>query len=249
MKPPAPKRSAAPSIFLRLFLSHLTLVLICFACAVGVFVYLFPSTAQPILAHSPLLIIPVVLAVIGIAGLLTTWTASAISASLGAVERALTGDDPLTELHALTREAGTKEAAELVTSLRTAFSAFHGKAARIASRRFQDTVRHILIVDVDPGARIRSVNAAVLFHTGRSAEEIIGKQFLDFVDSSEYDERTTHPSTDLFAESSPIVPTESVLLSADGRALCILWNTHPIFNEAGDADGWRMVGVFRYPKR
>ncbi len=76
------KKRELPSIFLRVFLSHLLLLLLTMLAGLLVFNYVFAPGIRLFVDRNPLVLIPVTLALFGAAGLLSLWTAGAVSVPL-----------------------------------------------------------------------------------------------------------------------------------------------------------------------
>jgi hypothetical protein len=76
------KKRELPSIFLRVFLSHLLLLFLTVLAGLLVFNYVFAPGIRLFVDRNPLVLIPVTLALLGTAGLLSLWTAGAVSVPL-----------------------------------------------------------------------------------------------------------------------------------------------------------------------
>ena len=78
-----------PALFHRAFLGHLITVLFCFAVALILIDYLFIDGAHLYLRRNPIIVIPAMLAIIGVAGLLALWSSSAAAIALGGLRTLL----------------------------------------------------------------------------------------------------------------------------------------------------------------
>ncbi len=105
-----------PSIFLRLFLSHLLMLLFSFGVGLFVFDALFAPGLRPFLQRSPSILIPAVLALIGVAGLLAVWTATSLTHPLERLVNSIGDEDAATELEDIAASAPL-EIAELAQAL------------------------------------------------------------------------------------------------------------------------------------
>lgn len=83
-----------PTIFDRLFLSHLFMLALSSITSTVLFFYLIGSSAQYLLRHDSLVLIPTALLLIGMTGIVATWTAKSITRPLEKTIDALRGDLP-----------------------------------------------------------------------------------------------------------------------------------------------------------
>ena len=135
-----------PTIFDRLFFSHLIiLALSCFASTV-LFFYLIGPSAQYLLHHDPLVLIPTSLLLIGITGIVTTWTAKSITRPLEKTIDALRGELPIPS------KSGHEEIELLHQSLEQALvvnrqssdaSARTGRSDEAMLHDFRDVTKHL----------------------------------------------------------------------------------------------------------
>lgn len=143
-----------PSLFHRVFFSHLVIVLLCFVLALVLIDYLFVGGIHHYLLHTPLILIPVMLGMIGIAGLLALWTAGSVSFPLAHVQEALGDPHPDMALKKLQPKAGTEEIAHLIDALMRRLK--KGQSTH-PLRPFVFRLDHyfnILDTDVDTAARL-----------------------------------------------------------------------------------------------
>ncbi len=126
-----------PSLFLRLLVSHLLVVLACFVAGVLVVDHLFAPGVSMFLERHPIILVPTVLILIGIAGLAANWNAASIGLPIHRLtvrlkERAGRPLDPAPEA------MGSEEAAELrdaVAAWQAAIMAHRGGRRRVHLRR------------------------------------------------------------------------------------------------------------------
>jgi hypothetical protein len=122
----AASRREYPPLFHRIFLGHLLMVLLCFVIAVVLLDYLFVEGLALYMQRTPLILIPVALALIGLAGLSALWTAGSAALPLDRITRLLDGDASPDALLAEHDRVRTEENANLLTAL-------HGRLTRQAN--------------------------------------------------------------------------------------------------------------------
>src|SRR5512145_1222573 len=83
------QKTGYPTIFVRVFLSHLLLLSAAFLAASFLFFYLFEPGIKYFLMHKPLVVFPIILGLIGVAGILSAWTAGIIAEPLELLEDSL----------------------------------------------------------------------------------------------------------------------------------------------------------------
>ncbi|MBE0644080.1 MAG: hypothetical protein IH600_08370 [Bacteroidetes bacterium] len=106
-----------PALFHRVFLSHLIVVLLCFTAAVILIDYLFAEGVTLFLLRSPIILVPALLALIGIVGLLALWTAGSTAVPLDRASSLLSQRDAAERLLELMPSAGTEEVARMINSV------------------------------------------------------------------------------------------------------------------------------------
>ncbi|MDT8325729.1 MAG: hypothetical protein RRA94_16560 [Bacteroidota bacterium] len=146
-----------PPLFYRIFLGHLLVVLLCFVVAVLLLDYLFVERLSLYMQRTPLILVPVMLALIGIAGLSALWTAGSAALPLGRFTELLESDASPDALLAELDRARTEENADLLCAL-------HGRLTRQAHRYrarplYMQLDRHlnILAADADTAAQLGAV--------------------------------------------------------------------------------------------
>lgn len=143
-----------PNLFHRIFLSHLLVVLLCFVVAVVTLDYLFVDGVSHFILRSPLILIPVMLAMIGVVGLLALWTAGSAAFPIDRTIEALQKHDATAALARILPEARIEEVAVLI-------EAVHHQLSREPARRplFLRLDRHgnVRDCDVDTAARLGRV--------------------------------------------------------------------------------------------
>lgn len=102
-----------PSTFERILLSHLTVLAAAFVAVIWLYFYLVEPSLRLYFRHSTIIIVPISLILIGIAGLLTTWTAKTIVSPIEKMTDALKKneemnfDGDLDEIQTLIRQVKT----------------------------------------------------------------------------------------------------------------------------------------------
>ncbi len=107
-----------PALFHRIFLSHLLVVLLCFVAAVILVDYMFAEGIALFLLRSPIILVPALLALIGIVGLLALWTAGSVAIPLDRAASLLRERKASERLGEILPKAGTEEVARLLLSMR-----------------------------------------------------------------------------------------------------------------------------------
>jgi hypothetical protein len=154
-------KHTAPTVFHRVFLSHLIVVLLCFIAAVWLLHYLYGDGLRYFRIHSPLVILPVTLGLIGLAGLLALWTAGAIVLPLERFSDALRGGVGSDDLQRLADRAGVDESADAML----AAASFVERVARGDSRPYTlvvDGMLNIVGADIDTAARFGMTPSDIL---------------------------------------------------------------------------------------
>lgn len=107
-----------PALFHRVFLSHLVVLAVSFLSALILVDYLFVDGITHFLVHSPIILIPVLLALIGLVGLLALWTSAAVALPLDRTVNAISAIDADAALAQLLPDARVEEVARVVAALR-----------------------------------------------------------------------------------------------------------------------------------
>lgn len=146
-----------PPLFHRIFLGHLLMVLLCFVTAVVLLDYLFVEGLALYMQRTPLILVPIMLALIGVAGLSALWTAGSAALPLDRITKLLDSDAAPDALLAELETARTEENADLIRAV-------HGRLTRQAhryrARPFAmqiDTHLNILATDADTAALLGAV--------------------------------------------------------------------------------------------
>ena len=112
-----PARRPLPNLFHRVFLSHLLVLLLSFVVALVLLDYLFVDGISHFLLRSPVILVPVLLAMIGVVGLLAIWTAGAAAAPLERAVDALQEHDSAEALGRLLPRARIDEIAAVIEAM------------------------------------------------------------------------------------------------------------------------------------
>jgi|GEM_PF-1431891 len=162
------QQRSKPAIFHRLFLSHLLLLMFCFAAALILVDYLFATGVRVFLLHSTLILIPAVLALIGIAGLLALWTSGPIALPLEQITNALHGNEFKEQYDDLHRTAGCEEINTLLGSMNAHLSRTEQKQSQRPLLLVIDNLLNIHQCDIDTAARLGVIPETLLRDNLRS---------------------------------------------------------------------------------
>lgn len=209
----APRRKA-PALFHRVFLSHLLVLLLCFIAGLVLLDYLFADGLRLYRVRSPLILLPAVLGLIGLAGLLALWSSGAVALALQRFARALDRDGDENELQILAREMHCEEAAELAEA--AAEQAARG-GRRLDARPLIlviDAHLNILSSDIDTAARLAALPTELTRRNLRG-------YFVDAADSIFLLE-TLNSAGDAIT----MPPRRMPVLAAGGAVLNPLWHLH-----------------------
>lgn len=229
------KSSSHASIFLLIFLSHLLLLLVCFTAVVGLFWYLFAPGVKMYLVRSPLIVLPVILGLMGIAGLIASWIAYRIGRPLESLANTLTGVDAQPGLYREGRPL-TQETHELIEALRVFETAQRYRPKRESISRRMTSIDSLLVVDVDSLGVVRAENALTRELLGIEPEA----KLLDALPSISEKERTTCEETLRSTEPQFLVNTRFMI---SGIERTIAWTFTPLFNALGVRTGSRLFGT------
>jgi len=106
-----------PALFHRVFLAHLLTVLFCFAGALILVDYLFIDGAHLYLRRNPIIIIPALLAIIGVAGLLALWSSGAAAVALNRLRTLLDERADAEAFRRFREEAAVEEAEDVAQGI------------------------------------------------------------------------------------------------------------------------------------
>ncbi len=148
------KERKRAAIFHRIFLSHLLVLLLSFIAALILIDYMFADGIRHFLLRSPLILIPALLAMIGLAGLLALWTAGAIALPLDAISDVLHGDVGEAEVADLRARIRVEEHDALVVSLAAQIQRLSTRCRHRPLVLTVDALLNLHDVDVDTSARL-----------------------------------------------------------------------------------------------
>ena len=120
-------------MFFRIFLAQLILIFLCFVAGLVLFYYLFAPGIGMFLVRDPVILFPALLGLIGIAGLLSLWTATAVTEPIGSILEALKEEYPEKELGKIHSRSGVEETDDLLQGLKSFVA--NSKAERREVRR------------------------------------------------------------------------------------------------------------------
>ena len=242
MSSPSPKER--PSIFLRVFLSHLMLLLLSLVTAAMLFAYIFAPGVKMFMQHSPALVLPALLGLIGIAGMLSLWTAAAISLPIEDLTETLRGRTRPPATHGGRIDPGTAEVTRLAELLSLALpESDHAPESAAVSE--SATAVGSFFVDIDAAARITGHSASLGNVLGISEHALEGLDFVEVFSSG--DARDMLRAQLLTSASSPdgAVGMMTTLERADGSTLTITWDAMNTFDALGGHSGRKLFGTPR----
>ncbi len=143
-----------PALFHRVFLSHLLVVLLCFTAAVILIDYLFAEGVTLFLLRSPIILVPALLALIGIVGLLALWTAGSSAVPLDKASSLLSQYDASDRLLEILPDAGTEEVARMISATQ---QRLRREETRVPQRPLFlriDAHLNVIDCDIDTAARL-----------------------------------------------------------------------------------------------
>ncbi|MFZ1731433.1 MAG: PAS domain-containing protein [Bacteroidota bacterium] len=143
-----------PALFHRVFLSHLLVLLLCFAAAVILVDYLFAEGVTLFILRSPIILIPALLALMGLVGLLALWTAASTAVPLDHASTLLNECDPSERLLQLLPKAGTEEVARLLIATQQRLAREESRTPLRPLFLRIDTHLNVLDCDIDTAARL-----------------------------------------------------------------------------------------------
>ncbi|MBN1449185.1 MAG: hypothetical protein JXA28_14760 [Bacteroidetes bacterium] len=155
---PLPRKH--PALFHRIFLSHLLTVLLCFVAALILVDYLFADNVHLYLIRNPIVLIPALLALIGIAGLFAVWTAGSATLPLAKLTRFIEERADADEIRSMRDHVGIEENADLVDALT-------GMLQRMKAADLRP-----LVLVLDTYLNIRSADPDTAARLGTTPEEI-----------------------------------------------------------------------------
>lgn len=148
------KERKRAAIFHRIFLSHLLVLLLSFIAALILIDYMFADGIRHFLLRSPLILIPALLAMIGLAGLLALWTAGAIALPLDAISEVMHGDVSEAELAELRARIRVEEHDALLASLAAQMRRLSARCRHRPLLLTVDALLNVHDMDVDTSARL-----------------------------------------------------------------------------------------------
>jgi hypothetical protein len=212
-----------PTIFLRLFFSHLLIVLICLFVFIFVFRWVFAPGVKIFIVRNPLIVVPAVMILLGLAGLIALWTSTTIAIPLESITEALHSGAPLQSLAQAFRNAGTEEASRLIVHL-TPYVESYATATPASSDG-----PAVFIIHTDIAERFTGMNAYAK-DVFSSAPDVLSE--IDF--------------TSFLQTGGVVTPFENtsqfVLRHSNGRQS--LWSETITYEAEGKMSGKKFIGVW-----
>jgi PAS domain S-box-containing protein len=182
MTAPSPRPLAG--MFLRVLLSHLVVVLLCLVAGALTFDYLFGTGVRYFLVHDPVFLVPVMLVLIGLAGLLAVWTTAGMSLPIENMTEALAAPDSTARLEELSRARHTAESRQLLDALRDTLA----RAPRQTLPAATPVSHADPLVELDASGTILSVSPAAADLAGASPLSLVGRSFAEVFAPDEPDD-------------------------------------------------------------
>ncbi len=224
-------QSPRASLFPRLLLSHLLLLLACLIAGLGVVLYLFPEQIGLYLIRSPIIILPLVLGLLGLAGLLANWSAGSVTLPLDRLASVFRAPDPLVSLLTDVPDASVQEIEHLHRILLAwehhRGSLEHQKSLRLARAARRD----VIVMDTDEAGRILDANPLVEHATGYPLAHLVGQSVAILMPN---DASSLAALLDLHRL---VWRCPMALLSASGLSFPVRWSALSRYNDQGDAVG------------
>ncbi len=107
-------------------------------------------------------------------------------------------------------------------------------------RQLLDSI-HLLVVALDGEGRIISMNPFAEEVSGRTAREMVGRHYLEFVHNNERDE--VQSAVDRGLEGDPVAENERVLVTREGERRTIRWRSVVLRDVGGGTEGLLTVGA------
>lgn len=172
-------------MFLRVVLSHLVVVLLCLVAGALTFDALFGTGVRYFLVRDPILLVPVMLILMGLAGLLAVHTTAGMSRPLESMTDALGDDDPAARLAELADVRHTAESLQLLGGLRAALARVPAAAGASAPQQHAQA-----LVELDGAGVIVSVTPTAAALAGSSPLALVGHAFADVFAHDQRDDVT-----------------------------------------------------------
>ena len=216
------KKPTPPSIFQRLFLSHLILLALSFLSAVVLFLHLFAPGVKMFLLHNPLLVLPVVMLLILFAAILSSWAAGILATQLEEIilDIARRQGEPVPGPRSLkNRVQEIDELQELIAHLDP-----------VSGSRTPDSDRSstgIVHVALDQDFRITGLDPETERIIGVAPDEARGKLFVDLFCDAAYRASVSYRMQLLQADQHRITDLVTRTSRNDGSSITMLWNSVP----------------------
>lgn len=230
-----------PSLFLRLFLSHLILLAIAFVAVVFVFEYLFEPGIKYFLMHKPLIVLPVMLALIGFAGVLAAWSAGVVADPMESITEALDSDDPVRFMRQRPDTWDTLESAELAEKLVLYQERILSTEQRKKVQASRAQTAKTIAVTVSRTGIVLSANLAAEIFTGKSRQELLYGVFAEYFAHEGSDRKAL---LEALASFTPIRNLTSRAKDMSGALRDIAWQSMPVYDTMGNQTGTLLFGSF-----
>jgi PAS domain S-box-containing protein len=232
-------------MFLRVLLSHLVVVLLCLVAGALTFDYLFGTGVRYFLVHDPVFLLPVMLVLIGLAGLLAVWTTAGMSLPLESMTEALAASDRDARLEELSNGRHTAESRQLLDALRETLA----HAPRPADITPQPVMHADPLVELDAEGTIVSISPTAADLAGASPLSLVGRSFAEVFAPDERDDVAAafatwmRPDVSTFRMTARLHRSDTVFDTIQWHAVALRgmfgptgsWILRPINTEGADA--------------
>jgi len=235
------ERRQYPSIFLRVFLSHLLLLLSCFLSGIALYVYLFAPGAHLFIYRNPLILIPLLLGLISIAGLLSIWTSGAIAVPLGHIEKHFKHNGAGPNLEELSATALTEEVDSLIHVLVEKGYPIEDQMKTGITYDNSELVNTAFIIETSTDFFIVQVNESARQYFG-AANILTGSSFVDCISVPELATLYRQKIRDEIERADHLVEFGIPFRNGNAFVVTILWNTIRRYASDGAILGYTFFG-------
>ncbi len=223
-------------MFLRIVLSHLLVVLLCLIAGGLTFDYLFGSGVRYFLVHDPIFLVPVMLVLIGLAGLLAVWTTAAMARPLENVTEALHAPDSLTLLRMQTADRHTDESRQLLDAITRALEHVPVPSDPVST---EPAANMPALAEIDGSGRIVSVSPTAARVAGTSPMALVGHPFVDIYADADPGAAASELGERCIAGASPF-SLQTLHLQADAAPRLLQWHAVAVRGMFGRSGTWML---------
>ena len=231
-----------PSMFLRIFLSHLFLLLAFCIASLLAYRYMFSPGVHLFVIRRPHLLVPIVLGLIGIAGLLSVWTAAVIGTPLEVLASTLKSENPVGNLFSFRNPTNVSEIDDVLASLKHALNKFPSAVAvQIASLKELHSP-NVMIVQIDSERSVVMTNRLAAERAGVLSESDARPSLQAFASGASWEPFAAALHA-MIEEEKPVLDVVTSMMTPTGRAVGIRWNSLAQYNAQGEIRTWKLYGI------